>query len=230
MGDAEAFRREYREQRIGLWYSGWAHVAFVASTCSAVIGFSVSRVRDLRLSELAVFPLGFLVSNLVEYLGHRGPMHHRRRGLGLIYQRHAGEHHRFFTDAQMSVESSRDFKMVLFPPVMLLFFLGAVAGPITAAFYWGWSANAGWIFAATGVGYYFTYECLHFAYHQSERSWIWRLPVLSALKGHHTRHHDPAVMTKANFNITFPICDALFGTVAPALPPGRFSGVDSRSR
>ncbi len=34
---------------------------------------------------------------------------------------------------------------------------------------------------------------------------------------HHAAHHDPRAMIAHNFNITFPICDKLFGTCAP--PP-----------
>ena len=32
------------------------------------------------------------------------------------------------------------------------------------------------------------------------------------LRKHHTHHHDLALMGKWNFNITFPICDAVMGT------------------
>jgi sterol desaturase/sphingolipid hydroxylase (fatty acid hydroxylase superfamily) len=35
---------------------------------------------------------------------------------------------------------------------------------------------------------------------------------LRALRRHHRAHHHPSSMTHWNFNITFPICDALFGT------------------
>jgi hypothetical protein len=212
VADVAQFRAEYRAQRIGRRYSGWLHFAFVTGTCAAVIAFALSRVHQPHLWELAVLPGGFLLSNLVEYLGHRGPMHRLRRGLRLVYQRHTREHHQFFTTETMAAESPRDFKMVLFPPVMLVFFLAAVAGPLAGALYVLGSPNAGWIFAATGVGYYLTYEWLHLAYHQRAESWVWRLPRFASLQQHHARHHDPTVMSHRNFNITFPICDALFGT------------------
>ncbi len=82
-----------------------------------------------------MIPIAFLIANLVEYLGHRGPMHRMKRGLGVIFRRHTLEHHHFFTDQQMSYESSRDFKAVLFPPVMLLFFIGGIATPIGLALF-----------------------------------------------------------------------------------------------
>jgi hypothetical protein len=139
-------------------------------------------------------------------------MHHRRRGLGLLFERHTAQHHRFFTHDAMAYESSRDFQMVLFPPVMLLFFLGGVAGPIALLLRFAWSANAGLLFAATGTAYFLTYEWLHFAYHLDASSWVGRLPLMATLRRHHTRHHDPALMSRWNFNITFPIADALLGT------------------
>ena len=68
----------------------------------------------------------------------------------------------------MACESSRDFKMVLFPPVMLLFFLGGIATPIALVLFAAASANAGWLFVAIGMSYFLTYEWLHFAYHSPE--------------------------------------------------------------
>ena len=40
-----------------------------------------------------------------------------------------------------------------------------------------------------------------------------RLPLLSRLRQHHMAHHDLRLMGHYNFNITFPLCDRLFGTV-----------------
>ena len=39
-----------------------------------------------------------------------------------------------------------------------------------------------------------------------------RVPGVAWLRQHHTTHHDPRLMSAWNFNITFPICDALLGT------------------
>jgi hypothetical protein len=207
-----AFRKEYRAAEIGPHYSGWLHFCFTTFGCLGVIAFAISRVRGLRTWELATVPAGFLLANLAEYLGHKGPMHRPRPGLGLIHKRHSLQHHRFFTREAMSYESSADFKMVLFPPVMLVFFLGALAMPIAAAFYFVVSPNAGWIFLATGIAYYLTYEWLHFAYHLPPESMVGRLGLVRVLRRHHAAHHDPALMGKWNFNITFPISDWLFGT------------------
>src|SRR5262245_18325185 len=105
----------------------------------------------------------------------------------------------------MSAESSRAFKMVLSPPAILLFFLGVVATPIGAALHLLVSPNAGWIFASVAIGYYLTYEWLHFAYHLPPEGFVGRRRLIAVLRRHHQRHHDPGLMSRFNFNITFPI-------------------------
>jgi sterol desaturase/sphingolipid hydroxylase (fatty acid hydroxylase superfamily) len=210
-----SFRAEYRTTKIGRSYSGWGHFAFTNVGSLTVIGFSISRVDHPSWKELLVIPIAFLIANLVEYLGHRGPMHRMKRGLGVIFRRHTLEHHHFFTDQQMSYESSRDFKAVLFPPVMLLFFIGGIATPIGLVLFLLISPNAGWLFVAVGISYYLTYEWLHFAYHLPEDSAVGRLAVLGVLRRHHQTHHNLQLMGRWNFNITFPICDRVFGTSYP---------------
>ena len=48
---------------------------------------------DVEPLEWLTVPLAFLYANLSEYLGHRGPMHHKTRLLAGIFQRHTVEHH-----------------------------------------------------------------------------------------------------------------------------------------
>jgi hypothetical protein len=207
-----AFRTDYRG-RIGPRYRGWAHFVFTTTASLAVIGIAASRVHDVRPIEWLAVPLTFLFANAGEYFGHRGPMHRPRRGLALVYERHARQHHRFFTNEAMAYESPRDFKMVLFPPVMFLFFLGVLATPVALALFALAGSNVGWLYVAVAMGYFLTYEWLHFAYHLPEDGWVGRLPFMARLRRHHAHHHDPALMGRYNFNITFPICDWIFGTV-----------------
>ncbi len=89
---------------------------------------------------------------------------------------------------------------------------GVVATPVGALLFWFFSANAGWLYVTVAMSYFLTYEWLHFAYHLPEGTLVGRLPFVAALRRHHTRHHDLALMGKYNFNITFPICDWLYGT------------------
>jgi hypothetical protein len=208
----QKFRADYRARAYGPYYHGWAHFAFTSAGSLAVIVFSLSQLSGVTPRSLLTIPATFLLANLMEYMGHRGPMHGPRAGLRRLYQRHTLEHHRFFTHESMTYESSRDFKMVLFPPVMLLFFLGALATPLGALFFLLFSRSTGWLFVTTAMAYFLSYEWLHFCYHLPEEHWASRLPFMPALRRHHTAHHDLSLMGKWNFNITFPICDWLFGT------------------
>lgn len=214
MEDVAAFRARHRAEHIGPRYSGWLHFATTSIGSLAAIGLAISRVSHPRWWELACVPVFFLIANLGEYFGHRGPMHHRRRGLGLIFERHTLQHHQFYRHDAMAADSPRDFQMVLFPPVMLVFFLGGLVAPIGLVLGLLGTANLGWLFAATGVAYFLTYEWLHWSYHQPADSRIGRLALVRVLRRHHTLHHDVTRMTSVNFNITFPIADVVFGTCA----------------
>jgi hypothetical protein len=214
MTDVAEFRAQHRAQHIGPHYSGWAHFATTSLVSLAAIGFAISRVRAPRAWELAMVPVFFLVANFAEYFGHKGPMHHRRRGLREVFVRHTLQHHQYYRHDAMAAESPRDFQMVLFPPIMLAFFLGGMATPIGLLLGLLVTPNLGWLFAATGVAYFLSYEWLHWSYHQPERSWVGRRWLVRVLRLHHTLHHDLSRMTEVNFNITFPIADAVFGSAA----------------
>jgi hypothetical protein len=208
-------RQALRAKLVGPRYLGWAHFAFTSLGSLLVIALAISRVHRVRPLEWLTLPVAFLVANAAEYFGHKGPMHHRTRGLGLVFQRHTLEHHRFFTDRAMAYEGTRDFKLVLFPPVMLLFFLGAIATPLGLAAFFLFGATVGWLFVAVAMGYFLSYEWLHFSYHLPIAHPLARLPAIAALRRHHTVHHDPRRMAAYHFNITFPIFDWLLKTRVP---------------
>ena len=224
------FRRQYRSTVVGRYYTGCGHLAFVVVGCLSVIGLSIAMLRDVRLTEWLVVPITFLGANIVEYLGHRGPMHKRFAALSLIFHRHAREHHQFFTEDWMTCRSSRDYKIVLFPPVMLLFYLGLIAAPIGFVLSLVESDNCAWLYVATVTFYFLQYESLHFLYHLDDSFWIARLPVIRALREHHRHHHCQALMNRYNFNITWPISDYLFGTIYRGQPAdSKTPSTDSRA-
>jgi sterol desaturase/sphingolipid hydroxylase (fatty acid hydroxylase superfamily) len=206
------FRDRYRATEIGPAYRGWLHVAFTAGGSVAAIVWACHRVAIPSLAEWATLPATFVVANVVEYAAHRWLMHRPRPPLGVLYRRHTLEHHHFFTSDAMAYESSRDFKMVLFPPTMLLFFLGGIALPLAALLFVVATANVAWLFVAAAMAYFASYEALHFAYHLPEDGWLARRRVVQLLRRHHQLHHDKARMGRWNFNVNFPLADLLFGT------------------
>jgi sterol desaturase/sphingolipid hydroxylase (fatty acid hydroxylase superfamily) len=206
-------RTAFRSQHIPENYSGPRHLATTVTVSLAVAVLCGLMLEAVRPLEWLTIPLTFLYANLSEYLGHRGPMHRKTRFLGAVFERHTVWHHSFFTDEAPSYDSSPDFKAVLFPPILLVFFIGFFAVPVGAILYFLISPNVCFLFVLTAVLYFLNYELLHFAYHMDPQSVIGRLPLVGKLRRHHLRHHRRSLMTSCNFNITYPICDYLFGTL-----------------
>ncbi len=207
------FRDEYRASAIPSGYRGESHLLFTFGGGALALLACLWQLQDVRPLEWLTVPFAFLYANLAEYLGHRFPMHHPFRGLGLVYKRHAGQHHRFFTDREMAYETRRDLRAVLFPPLLVIFFFGAFGLPVWFVLAWLLSPNVAWLFIATGLGYFLNYEVLHAAYHVPDGHWVGRVPLVRRLKWLHQAHHDTSRMTRINFNISYPLCDVLFGTL-----------------
>ena len=206
-------RQAFRERRIGPRYSGPLHLATTVGVSLSVAILSALMLKDVTLMEWLTIPFTFLYANVSEYLGHRGPMHHKTRFLTKVFERHSIEHHSFFTDVAATFDSSKDYKAVLFPPILLIFFIGGFAVPVGALLYFLVSPNVCFLFVLTAVLYFLNYELLHFAYHSDPGSWLGRLPYMNHLRQHHITHHNRQLMTRYNFNITYPICDRIFGTL-----------------
>jgi hypothetical protein len=206
------FREQYRREIIRGRYFGRLHLAFTSVVCIAVVLLCLLSVQDVTPLEWMTLPVMFLYANLVEYFAHRVPFHRPVKGLRLIYFRHTRQHHRFFTHEEMEFDSDDDFKAVLFPPVMILFFFGGFGVPAWILLYFLASENVAWLALAMATAYYLNYEWLHFAYHCAPGSKVGRLPGIQSLRQLHRDHHDPRLMTRYNFNITYPIGDALFRT------------------
>jgi hypothetical protein len=209
----QAFREAYRRDFVPAHYRGALHLLFTFGFCTIALVACLLQLEDVRPLEWLAVPLTVLYTNLAEYWGHRGPMHHLTRGLRPVYERHTRQHHRFFTAATMTVDGLRDLRAVLFPPVLVTFFLAAFALPAALLLAWLTTANVGWLFGATSLFYFLNYEFLHLAYHLPERHAVARWPIVGRLRWLHRAHHDPRLMASRNFNISYPICDWLFGTL-----------------
>ena len=208
------YREHYRHTHIRRGYSGAGHLAFIlvfALGGIAIAGLQLDSVSPLEWLTLGI---AFVYANFVEYVGHRWVMHRPVRGLKLVFHRHTHQHHRFFTSRFMAMENALDFKAVLFPPLLMVFFFGAFALPVGLLLASIVSANVAWLFVIAALAYYLNYELLHLAYHLPEESPWLRVPGLRHLRRLHHAHHTPSIMAHKNFNITYPIFDWIFGTRA----------------
>jgi hypothetical protein len=212
--DVAGYRERYRQDELPRGYDGRVHLAITFGGGLLALFACLWQLKDVGPLEWLALPLSFAYANLAEYLGHRFPMHRPFKGLGIVYKRHAGQHHRFFSHEAMPIDGLRDLRAVLFPPVLVVFFFGLFATPAWFVLEKLVSADVAWLFVAGGIAYFLNYEVLHLAYHLPETHWLARLAPVRKLRWLHTLHHDTRRMARHNFNISYPVCDWLFGTLS----------------
>ena len=205
-----AFRADFRT-RIAPAYAGWAHVALIFALGAAAIWYSSRQIADPAWHEFLVIPIAFAISNAFEWWIHKYVMHRPVKGLMGIYNRHTLAHHQFFTDVEPAFDTSRDFRIVFFPPYALVAFMVMSLPPAAILGAIGF-ANAGWLLLITNVGLYLNYEFFHYCCHVRDDSIVRHIPVINSIRRHHIAHHDTAIMMERNFNLTYPIADWFFGT------------------
>ena len=205
-----AFRADFRA-RIARAYDGWLHVALIAGIGLAAIWWSVRQVSSPAWYEFLVIPAAFCIANAFEWWIHRYVMHRPVPGLMGIYKRHTLAHHQFFTASEPTLDNSRDFRIVFFPPYALIAFIAGTAPP-AALLVWLGLPNAGYLLLATNVALYLNYELFHYCCHVKDDRIIRHIPFVNSIRRHHIAHHDTGIMMERNFNLTYPIADWFFGT------------------
>jgi hypothetical protein len=146
------FRRAYRAD-VPRGYSAYRHLAGTIALPAAGMAGCIVGLDDVQPLEWLTVPASFVYANLVEYASHRGPMHRPVRGVGALLERHARQHHRFFTDEDMQLETSTDLRVVLFPLVLFVFYIGVFVLPLALVLAWLATRNVALLFLATGLGY-----------------------------------------------------------------------------
>ncbi len=213
MEQVEVFRQRFRQEFIKPSYSGKLHLLFINIWCLAGIIACAFNIHHPTVKQICIIPFTLLYTNLFEYLGHRYPMHHRYEALKAVFKRHTLQHHHFFTTNSMNCESPADFKIILFPPVLLIFFSVLFVLPAALLIYYVFSLNAAMFYVAATLAYYLNYEWLHLSYHLPETHFVYGMPGLKFLRRLHFQHHDIKEMDKHNFNITYPVFDIIFRTL-----------------
>lgn len=216
--DRNAFRAQM-VARIPAGYSPWLHLAFPSLVGLAAIACSLALLRDLRPVELLTVPLTYVFANAFEWRVHKHVLHRRWRPLAILFQRHTPEHHRVFVTEDMSIQSTREFRLVLIPPYGILGILVADL-PLALLFALAGLRNVAALYVATSAFFFVTYEWLHLAYHLPPESFIGRRPMVRWLRRHHAVHHSPLLMQRWNFNVTVPLWDLVRGTIYRGPAPG----------
>lgn len=182
---------------------------------AVVLGLALFNIERLALLELLVIPMVLVLANLFEWYVHKNLMHRRFWLMRVLYDRHTPQHHRIFHYHDMAIRSARELRLVLIPAMGVL---GIVLLMVPAALLAGFllTPNVGWLVLSTTAFCVVGYELTHLCYHLPEGSFIYRLGLMRVLREHHARHHDPRLMQKFNFNVTVPLGDLIFGTLARA--------------
>ena len=218
----ERDRREWERQQLvrkefvestPAWYRGEMHLGFTLVVTFSAMAWCWVHIHGATVWEWLLIAPIVLFGNWIEWGAHRYILHRPVPGLQMIYKRHVTVHHQFFTHHDLSYSGHKDWRALLFPPFAPLgFVLAAVPPALVAGFFV--SANAGYIVVLTMSGYYLLYEGLHTLSHLEDEDypWLQHVPLINTVRRMHYIHHVLGFMQTRNFNLTFPICDALFGT------------------
>ena len=213
--DVLAFRESFRAEKIPSWYSGILHLSFNGLVLVALTIGLYAQLNDVTPLEWLTFPLVMLLGNIAVYAIHRFPLH-------MIYEPiyehtfkvHTEHHHYFFTDDLIIYEGVRDFYILFFPPTVVLgFSLMFLPGCYFILDFFSASANVIWLYLGTSALYFLLYEVLHYISHLPEEHPILFFPLFRYMRNHHVTHHNTKLMYRYNFNIVYPLCDVLFGSV-----------------
>jgi hypothetical protein len=154
---------------------------------------------------------GAVFASFFEWYLHRFLMHQPIKGFRYPFDRHALIHHRIFrADETYHLINEGDKHTIPMAwwngPVLIL----ACSVPFAAiSFFTGhWGLVAGAFLSF--VGYYSSYEYLHWCMHLPRRRNVERSGIFFRLNGHHLLHHR---YMHRNFNVVFPLADLCFGTL-----------------
>jgi hypothetical protein len=206
----ETARRQFLTDRIEADYSPVRHVATLLAVAGGAAVLAAVGLRHVTIAEACVAPGAFLLANFGEHALHRRVLH-EPRWPRVAYERHSLTHHVLYTVESFAIGSARELRFVLMPWYGVVAMLAAVA-PVAAVLALAWSSNAARIFVVVSVAYYLTYELLHTLYHLPPGTPVAKSRVVQSLARLHRVHHEPHNMRRCNFNVTFPIADALLGT------------------
>ena len=163
----EYFRTKYVTQDAGFRYlgitNGKLYLMTIIVLTIAAPTLVLLQIETWHAYFLWLLPVYFVIANLIEYVLHRYPMHHKMRGLGFLFE-HVTVHHYFYSGDYYYNEEPRD-NMAIFLPVMYFLFLSVEIFLLGGAVYLISDLDNALFFIAVVYLYYMMYEFLHFSSH-----------------------------------------------------------------
>ncbi|MBK8251518.1 MAG: hypothetical protein IPK82_02475 [Polyangiaceae bacterium] len=187
-------------------YSPAVHFLVPGALGMAVLAAAIWFAHDVKPLEWLTIPITLFLGFGLEWRVHKSVLHKKMPLLGILYVRHELHHHVIYTYDDMTMRSSREWRLVLMPAyAIVLVFVGVV--PLVAGLWFAITPNVALIHLATSMVFFLSYEWLHLAYHLPPQHPIGRLSLIRTLRELHRRHHDPRLMKRWNFNVTVPVFD-----------------------
>ncbi|EZH77663.1 sterol desaturase [Ectopseudomonas composti] len=208
--NAQAFRSDYRAA-IHPLYNPWLHAAFVLAYGLLCIGWLWSTLEAVAPWQWPLVPATLVFFSWGEYQVHKRLGHNKTRFGKLFYKRHTGDHHSFFVETLMPYETTRDWRVILFPAWLIVLF-----SLPTFAVWWLLSqldGNLAALFAGSMLLGYMSYEVVHACEHLPAEHPVSRLPLIRQMRRLHALHHRRGLMHSRNFGIVHPLMDWLYGTL-----------------
>lgn len=223
------FREKYRSE-ISPRYNGFVHIGVMYAAGIASIWWCVARMQGATWEWLLVVPVA-IAGNFIEWGMHMFVMHRLRDVFAVrsIYDRHTRQHHQYFTDNDVTIDTVREFRIVFFPWRVLIV-LATLGGGLSLLVGWLLGANAGYVAFITMIGHYMVYETFHYCCHVHENGFVRNMPFVNTIRRHHKAHHNMGIMMHLNMNLTFPVADWAMGTsdLDRGLLGHLFNGYDER--
>jgi hypothetical protein len=194
-------------------YRPWLHLACTVGIGVALLVAGALEIRHVRALELLTLPIVFVLANGFEWRAHRDVLHRSRWPFRVLYRKHTPEHHVVYVEHDMTIRDWRELRLVLIPAAGVLTIVVSLA-PFAALMGLVFTWNTGWLVLLSAGLYMVGYELSHLSYHLPPESFVGRRSLVRALRRHHARHHDPRLMKRWNFNVTIPLFDWMYGTIA----------------
>jgi hypothetical protein len=193
--------------------SVWARLGIFYALCLAAVIFALTLLQGVTFFQLLMIPATIVFANLMEYVIHRFPMHQLPQAIRSMYMSHSGIHHRYFTYKNMEIEKFSDLHEALTNTKVTLRLFAFIVFPLS--FLLGLiGVNFGALFFISATCYFMIYELTHLVTHLPESNILTQLPYFKGAYERHRVHHDTKLMHKWNFNVSFPLLDKVFRTLA----------------